>query len=106
MTKYPILAPKSCKSNESAIGGTYDDDDGDGGGGGGGDDIQFGRLQRATNLTILLLRRWNLEGGGFANSHTPKVQFWGWRVANSTILGLDGWTVAGGGTEERKGGGE
>ena len=48
VTKHPILAPKSCKFNESAIDGTYDD------GGGGGDDIRFGRLQRATNLTIML----------------------------------------------------
>lgn len=51
VTKHPILAPKSCKYNESAIGGTYDEDDD---GGGGGDDIQFGRLQRATNFTIML----------------------------------------------------
>jgi hypothetical protein len=54
VTKHPILAPKSCKYNESAIGATYDEDDDGGGDGGGGDDIQFGRLQRATNFTIML----------------------------------------------------
>ena len=53
VTQHPILAPNSCKFNESAIGGTYDEDDD--GGGGGGDDIRFGRLQRATNLTIIML---------------------------------------------------